>query len=212
MATTSAASSVTSQHPRLASTTADVRFRELQIPNNKHASDKLTVKQSPLGGQPEFLLGNSVTGLGQWKSGIWNTTWNQHLLFCGSHDFKHLVDRNRELKAPVLFLPSADWIRWVMLADQSLRNSRGTVTWKSVLSTDRKYQRIPFSFWTMSMKKDSLLTAKNKRKVEGYQAVSKRPFEFTAQNQQMSKETLWGAFLNRAGALCCNSIHLPLQD
>lgn len=44
------------------------------------------------------------------------------------------------------------------------------MSWKSVLSTDRKYQHIPFLFWSMSMKKDSLLTAKNKRKLEGYQS------------------------------------------
>lgn len=113
LAITFTASSVTSQHPRLASTTADVQFRELQIPNNKHISDKLIVKQSPLGGQPEFLLGNSVAGLGQWKSSIWNTTQNQHSLFCGSHDFKHLVDQSRESESSCFYFSPWLYLSWL---------------------------------------------------------------------------------------------------
>lgn len=40
---------------------AEAQLRELRIPNCKHLVDKLTVKPSLDGRQPEFLLGNPLT-------------------------------------------------------------------------------------------------------------------------------------------------------
>lgn len=53
---------------------AEAQLRELQIPNCKHLFDKPTAKQSLAGQQPEFLLGNPLIGLEQWKSNMQSTT------------------------------------------------------------------------------------------------------------------------------------------
>lgn len=77
---------------RLASTTAEVQLRELQIPNCKHVLDKLPVKQSLLGGNRTFYL--EIFSLSQVQS----TTWNQQCsLFLGSDDLKLFVGRSRKL-------------------------------------------------------------------------------------------------------------------